>query len=585
MSVVRVAVPVLHGRRRFHFDKGRRWSIIEHVLLDALTTEESSAARLAVRANIPRRVAIEALIRLMRAGWVEMRGGSAGVSFRATVNGIQAAALEELPSVPRRLRRVMNFVVDQISGTIYRSRELSYYHDHVVKEREKKEVIVYIERPSSGLSDTQVQPLVDALFLDDEKFVSMDWDGDRLSERWSLVSVRDGEPEGIPARAPKELVDAIKRAAKTVELSSTNGHPVSQMVSIPQQFDLITRLKKHSVNISGKDLILGGEEHRDAFKRVLLGARHRVLIHSTFVSEKRFMDVLPNIEVAHGRGVAIDILWGQNELVSGVRSSRDAVRSIQEVLTARGLDKVRIHPFSTGSHCKVIVADVGLGGDIAAWVGSCNWLSSGFQSFETSIRLRGEGIVADVVDQLAELSRGAHGHWTELTNELGALAAGLRSKSKTNRARAIAEVVVGGRHAELVRQARDESEQRMFVVSHRFGVAGSPAVLIPAMAAAKRRGVKVSVYFGTASSTFGGTNVAVATNVASQSGVSVRPVRRPRVHAKVLCWDDDSAVITSQNWLSSDPPENRPLQEIGVSVNAPGIAKNLISRFEAARTE
>lgn len=584
MSVVRVAVPVLHGRRRFHFDKGRRWSVIEHVLLDALTREESSAARLAERASVPRRVVIEALIRLMRAGWVEMRGGAAGVSFQATENGIHAAALEELPSVPRRLRRVMNFVVDQISGTIYRSRELSYYHDHVVKEREKKEAIVYIERPS-GFSDTQVQPLVEALFLDDEKFVSMDWDGDRLSERWSLVSVRDGEPEGIPARAPEELVDAIRKAASTAALSSTNGQPVSQTVSIPQRYDSITRLKKHTVDISGKDLVLGGEEHRDTFKKVFLGARHRVLIHSTFVSEERFMDVLPDIDIAHGRGVAVDILWGQNELVSDVRSSREAVRSIQKVLTARGLDRVRVHPFSTGSHCKVIVADVGHGSDIAAWVGSCNWLSSEFQSFEATLRLKGEGIVADIVDQMAELSKGAHGHWTELTNELGALAAGLRSKAKSNGGRALAEVVVGGRHAELVRQARDESEQRMFVVSHRFGVAGSPAVLIPAMAAAEKRGVEVSIFFGTASPTFGGTNVAVATNVASQSGVRVRPVRRPRVHAKVLCWDDDSAVITSQNWLSSDPPENRPLQEIGVSVNAPGIAKNLISRFEAARTE
>jgi len=584
MSVIRVAVPVLHGRRRFHFDKGRRWSVIEHVLLDALTREESSAAGLAERANVPRRVAIEALIRLMRAGWVEMTGDRAGVTFGATANGVRAAALEELPSVPRRLSRVMNFVVDQISGTIFRSRELSYYHDHVVAERAKKETIVYIERPS-GLSDTQVQPLVEALFLDDERFVSMDRDGARLSERWSLIAVRDGEPEGMPNRAPDELTSAIRQAASAAEEASVDGEPMPQTIAVPQQYQAVSRLTKHSVDISARDLLLGGEEHRDSLKRVLLGARHRVLIHSTFVSAERFMDVLPDIEVAHGRGVVIDVLWGQNESGAGVRSSRDAVRNIQEVLTERGLDRVRIHPFSTGSHCKVLVADVGVGDEIAAWVGSCNWLSSGFGSFEASIRLRSEGIVADVIDQLAELSRGAHGHWTELTNELGALAAGLRSRSKANAGRAVAEVVVGGRHAELVRQARDECQQRMFVVSHRFGAAGSPAVLVPAMAAAKKRGVDVSVYYGTASSSFGGTNVAAATNLASQGGVVVRPIFRPRVHAKLLAWDDDRVVITSQNWLSADPPENRPLQEIGIFVDTPGLARNVRSRFEAARTE
>ncbi len=584
MSLVRVAVPVLHGRRRFHFDKGRRWSIIEHVLLDALTREGSSAAELAERANVPRRVAIEALIRLMRAGWVEMRGGKEGVTFRATANGVQAVALDELPSVPRRLSRVMNFVVDQISGTIYRSRELSYYHHHVVAEREKKETIVYIDRPSDVIN-TQVQPLVEALFLDDERFVSMDWNGERLSERWSLIAVRDGTPEGIPARAPEELTSVIRQAARAAKESTTSGQPIRQTVAVPRQHHAVSRPREHSVDISGRDVILGGEEHKDAFKRVILGARHRVLIHSTFVSVDRFMDALPDIEVAHGRGVAIDVLWGQNESLAGVRSSRDAVKNIQEVLNTRSLDRVRIHPFSTESHCKVIVADVGEGGEIAAWVGSCNWLSSGFQSFEASIRLRSEGIVADVIDQLAELSKGARGHWTELTNELGALAAGLRSRSKPSVGRARAEVVVGGRHAELVRRARDESQQQMFVVSHRFGAAGSPAILIPAIAAARGRGVDVSVYYGTASSSFGGTNVATATNLASEGGVVVRPIRKPRVHAKLLSWDDDSVVITSQNWLSSDPPENRPLQEVGVFVNAPGLARNVRSRFEAARTE
>ena len=36
MSVVRVAIPMLRGKRRFHIDKGRPWSIVEHVVLAAL---------------------------------------------------------------------------------------------------------------------------------------------------------------------------------------------------------------------------------------------------------------------------------------------------------------------------------------------------------------------------------------------------------------------------------------------------------------------------------------------------------------------------------------------------------------------
>lgn len=87
MSFVRVAVPVLHGRRRFHFDKGRPWSIIEHLLLVALINNAATAGELAERGNIPQRVVIEVLIRLMRAGWVEILQRATGVSFQATQKG------------------------------------------------------------------------------------------------------------------------------------------------------------------------------------------------------------------------------------------------------------------------------------------------------------------------------------------------------------------------------------------------------------------------------------------------------------------------------------------------------------------
>ncbi len=43
MSVMRVAVLVLQGRRKFHFDKGKPWSILEHILLTALAQRDATA--------------------------------------------------------------------------------------------------------------------------------------------------------------------------------------------------------------------------------------------------------------------------------------------------------------------------------------------------------------------------------------------------------------------------------------------------------------------------------------------------------------------------------------------------------------
>lgn len=583
MSIVRVAVPVLHGRRRFHFDKGRPWSVIEQALLGAFRKRGATANYLSKKGNIPQRIVIEALIRLMRAGWVEMIERNSGVIFRITNNGIVAVSFEELPNAPRRLSRNMNFIVDQISGTVYRSRELPFYHEYVIRERAERERIAWIERPERPRMD-EVRPLVEALFMDDEKFISMDHSGDRLSERWSLVTVRDDNPDGLPHRAPATLIEAVRSAARQASDISNLEQFVPYQSSPISDSNLGPLLKEHRIDISEKDLILGGPDHKDVIKSALEHARHRVLIHSTFIVADRFIDLLPHIKKALGRGVIIDVLWGQDESAEGRRSTRQAVKKIKTELVNEDLHMLRIHPFSTGSHCKILLADEGAADRFFAWVGSCNWLSSPFQSVEASVRLRNPEIVADVVDQMAELSKDTRGHWTDLTNNLAALSANLRSsKHSIVSGNAYARIVIGSDHPQMVRRARDESQHRIFVSSHRFGIAGQSIVLAPVLAAARERDVDVDVLYGTTNISFGNNKAAEAIDELSKDGVTIQPVHKPRIHAKILAWDDDMFVITSQNWLSADPPDDMPRQEIGVFVRAADLAKILIDRFNTFR--
>ena len=81
---VRVAFPVYFATVRLHVEKGRQWNTIEHLLLFAVCKDPLSGAQLAERSNDPVRLAIEVMIRLMRAGWVELESGVAGFRFRAT---------------------------------------------------------------------------------------------------------------------------------------------------------------------------------------------------------------------------------------------------------------------------------------------------------------------------------------------------------------------------------------------------------------------------------------------------------------------------------------------------------------------
>jgi cardiolipin synthase A/B len=133
-----------------------------------------------------------------------------------------------------------------------------------------------------------------------------------------------------------------------------------------------------------------------------------------------------------------------------------------------------------------------------------------------------------------------------------------------------------------MRKARDEAARRIFVTSHRFGSASKPAVLIPALAAAEARSIDVKLYYGVPAASGDGARAAASTIEAATAGIKIQPIHEPRVHAKLLAWDDDDLIVTSQNWLSADPGEGSPRREIGIFVNASGIGRRVIDRFNYA---
>lgn len=580
MTVVRVAVPVLQGKRKFHFDKGRPWSVLEKVVLVALAKEDSTASDLARRANVPRRLIVESLIRLMRAGWIQMIECNTGVVFQPTQSGLAAVVSDELPSITRRMKRGMTFIVEQISGGVFRSRELPYLHKSVVEERAAREPIVWMDRPSHTYLD-EIRPLVDALFQDDERFIAMDPSGDRLADRWSLVRVRDGEPDGLAPRASPTLVTAIKEAAK----KWTGGAPNPALTYSPPQHVIapVRTLETHNLSILAGDILVGGADHRDVLESMLKKARHRVIIHSTFIAEERFNALLPSLLDANKRGAVIDIMWGQNDQMPEKRSTQKVALRLQARLAEMKLDRMRVHPFSTDSHAKFLLADTGSIDQFNCVIGSCNWLLSGFESIEVSARLRDPRIISEVVAELGELSRGRKGNWTDFTNDLAALSSHLGGLPRPAPGKAQVSLVLGPQHSDLVRAARDEAKKRIFVTSHRLSNVAHTALLAPAIAAAKDRNVATEIFYGIKSGPLTGAGLSEIIVEGRQHSVKITPVHEPRLHAKLLAWDDDVVVITSQNWLSADPPEDKPRSEIGLSIRSPGIARQVIDRFNATR--
>lgn len=579
MSVVRVAVPVFRGKRRFHLLKGRPWSPIEHLILQALVNSPRTAAALATESGLPRRLVIEVLIRLMRADWVELSFQATETLFQATTAGRDKANLDELPSVQRALTRWMTFVIDRVTGMTFRGRELQIFEKHIVQQRAEKERIVWLAA-SSAVFQEEPRAIFSALLDEDETIVDVDAAGDRLADRVALVLVRNGKVEGLPRSAGDLETAVLDAASKASSISSLSETPPIKPPVAARRIDEVTPMPR-PISFQSSDVILGGDAHESAFVNLMKRARHRVIIHSTFVSQSSLDFAVPLIVDAARRGVHIDVFWGQNEDKPEVQATRELLAAAREKFYDLSLGNlVTIHSFSTNSHAKILIADDGhLGRDIAI-VGSCNWLYSGFKSFEASIRLRDPEVVADVLDIVADLSRGRDGLWKPITVKLSTLAREIRGRSRLAGARAEGCLVLGAQHGHFVRQARDSAQKRIFVSSHRLGLAARQAIIIPAVAAARdRRGVQAQVFFGRPTGNMTGDMAAGMTLDVGKEGVQIRSVYEPRLHAKILAWDDDAAVITSQNWLSSDPAESSLLQEIGVYIRASRIADNLITTF------
>jgi cardiolipin synthase A/B len=265
----------------------------------------------------------------------------------------------------------------------------------------------------------------------------MDPAGDRLVDRYALVLVRNGEVVGLPRRAPSELEEIIKIAAESVERggkgASSSSYRVGSLKSNDAETDAIAL---RPIAFSNDDLVFGGEHHRELLNSVLRTSKKELIIHSTFIDEGKFGAIRPLLSSAAQRGVQVHILWGEGDEKSLQSQTKQSVLRFRQELATAGLnDAIQIHPFSTRSHAKIIIADNGRANKHVAIVGSCNWLSSGFHSYECSARIRDPLLVSDVIDQLAELSRGLDGHWTDLTSYFARSAVSFRGASCYDRCR------------------------------------------------------------------------------------------------------------------------------------------------------
>lgn len=580
MKSTKVFLPVLKGKILFVVDKGRHWSIVEHLLLDALVKREWSTNGLAEHGGLPRRVVIEALVRLMRAGWIELSIDAAEVNFRATEIGRIAASHSELPKLPDLQKRPTNYVLDMVCGEIFRNKDLMTQSEQEIRKSLEGQSSVWV-KPLSWHSQVEVNEALQVLLDPDETFVSGQPGG--IYRRWVTVVVRGGRiVSGLPeTRSLDKLRQVVLDAAE--EANSKSDFTFEPNYAYELERMQPPKATVHSIDFKLQDLVLGGKAHQETLLGLLETAKTKLFIHSTFISASRVLDLLPPIQKAVERGVHIHIFWGQNEDPDDLASSRSAIAELRKNRQIQALaERLTFQSSSTGSHSKLLLADAGPSGEYVAVVGSCNWLTSGFASYEASVILRDPKVVDEVVRCFGRLVCMHDGLWSELAGDIVLISQSLQS-AQTAKPTGEGSIIAGAQHNELVLRARDEAKNFIILASHRLGVAAGPGILAPLQrAAAESAELSVDVFYCRRTAPVRGTDERRLTQEATSSGVSLKPVHSPRVHAKLLVWDDDNAVITSLNWLSADQTHSSNLGEIGVHLRVPGVGQHIA---EHLRTE
>ncbi|QJI39567.1 hypothetical protein HKK52_01080 [Pseudomonas sp. ADAK2] len=602
--IIYVKVPFYFDQQKFKILKGQRWGAIDHLLLQEIVSCAQSAHQLSSSSNMPKRLIIEILIPLMRVGWLELVKGDSNYLFQATARGKAVATLEELPLEKEPIISTRQYIVDPCTGQCYRTghrqQTFQIYSDKRVQEiiRSKGDVVVALDFERVR-KDVSYSSIFECVSERDEEVMGFDDSGfgrsNKESVKYALVSVDESDKvSNLPADVSPELVEQIVKAAnKKYEALSILGADQSEQKNTMATYPA-TSVERfcapHKVSIDEVELVLGADEHREHFFGLMKSAKTRLIIHSTFINPDNLAEILPVIISAAQRSVRVDILWGQvepdeSEKLITYQRTRDSLSGLIDAARADGLDTlINIHLDPTRSHSKFIICD-DESGEFSVTLGSCNWLSSGFNRFEASVRITNKVVVSEMLVIASSLAQGVVRVSNDFSKDLSVLANRLKARVTekylgVDGQKMMVQIVLKNSHYDLVRKARDEACASIFLSSHRFSHVANRPVIAPLTTSVKyNEEVQVNIVYGRSSGGMRDGELKLLSSELKNVGVNVDKIARPTIHAKILAWDDDDVVITSLNWLSASASGDD-YDEIGIYLSGSNVARRVREIFD-----
>lgn len=549
---------------------GRRWSVLEHLILVELSRSRRGVRELAELSNMPDRLVIEALIRLLRTNWVEVRSLDTGVFFNATSAGLRVAKDKDLPASLQRDVKWISVCVDRLTGAWIRADDLELvYERDLPEEAETLEPLVHTYEPNAAdlrelfylSADESLEPLP-SIFRNPSKPFARLGVGDRRVET------------GLPAYAPMRLDQTVVGLARLISEVEVNLPALSQDSKEGWLQD----------DLSADDVIVGGPEHLELLCISLERAKTTFIIHSCFVNPATVRVLLPYFEKAAKRMVRIELLWGLH-VDPEDPSQRNPISLSEKVLdelSPQLRTRVQFSSISSGSHAKILVYDDLASGRWVSVVGSCNFLSSEFDWIEASLVSRSQRLAKALVGQLLAAQLPASDSWSPLARRLNRVWTSIREGSQMlpERGRFRLSLLIDQDHYSCITLARDAAQKDVVIGCDLFGVAAETSVLVP-MERAAETGRDVSLFYNRPSRFLREEGSVPDAAEIAKRGISAQTL--PTLHAKFLFWDDYGLVISSFNWLATVVAGTRARgAEIGLLVQGDGVRSFFEEKWMAA---
>lgn len=560
-------LPVFRASLAYTVAYGRRWSVLEHLLLHELSTSKQSVADLAVAASLPDRLVVEALINLLRAGWIEIRTADEVALFSCTELGRKRATEPRLKAELKRRIRWASLCMDRLTGSWMVAEGLDLIHERdLPADAEKLDALVNVMDPQNG----EVRDLLE--LENDEAFERLEPYSRSPARLYARVVLSLGAVQGLPAEAPLRLKEALLEHQSTSELqyeAFDSDASVSAAASLRE-------------DITADNLIVGGTEHLETLIAILKRAKSQVVLHSCFLHPEVLQNLLPHLEAAAARKVRVDLLWGLQVDQEDVQGRQPIARShkVLEQLSAKARSRVVLSNVSSSSHLKVVVSDSGPDGAWETVIGSCNYLSSWFNLTEVSVRLANPHVAATVLGYLVEAQIPASGSWSALVYRLNGVWSELRRRPGTKASFGTHRVtlLVDQDHYACIRNARDSKSADIVVACDLFGQAAETSVLVP-MERASQLGKEVTLLYRRASKSLIEQAAVPNPQLLEQRGLKIRQAEN--LHGKFMVWGENALAISSFNWLATSVGNRARGAEMGICLEGPDLRQMLVEKMKS----